>query len=104
MKYRYIGQNIKSHEAETKAGKLAAKIYKLDGSGLNFPFVFYQKGNVLRLNTRFDYMNDKGYYDGSILVIAWFNITKKEFLSIKCKNTGKYSGTQDYLEEVFSEI
>ena len=104
MKYEFIGQSIRTHEAETEAEKLAAKVYDLHGSGLNFTFEFYKKGNVLRLDTHYDFMNENGYYTGIIPVTAWFNIEKKELISVRCRNTGKYPGMRDCLEDVFLTI
>ena len=74
----------------------------LHGDGLNHEFRWTESRTYFHLHTFFDFMNDVGYYDGVIPVHMFIrkDATILERSYVRCKNTGKYFGIRDYLEEL----
>ena len=104
-KTTWLGKNLKMHEAETRPEKLAAHLYNYcHGSGLNYDFEFYKKGSVLTTKTYWQYMNDAGYYERALPVTIRIDWHEMELINVRVRNTGKYFGLKDELEDRVSSM
>lgn len=81
--------------------QVSSIVQQLQGSGLNYEFWWTESRTYFHLHTFFDFMNDVGYYDGVIPVHMFIRKDAKilERSYVRCKNTGKYFGIRDYLED-----
>lgn len=81
--------------------QVSSIVQQLHGSGLNYKFQWTESRTYFHLHTFFDFMNEVGYYDGVIPVHMFIRKDAKilERSYVRCKNTGKYFGIRDYLED-----
>lgn len=90
-------------ELEENREKFERAIYKnTHGSGLNYPYNFRWKGNILTINTYYRTMNDAGYYMAAVPVNVKIDSARPEVISIRCRNVGRHCySLRDMLYDTF---
>lgn len=84
---------------ENAINKIKSAMNKIHGSGLDYAYVWSDKGSNLLLKTYYHVMNDYGYYVSVIPVTVWFPLNNPENFRIKCRNTGRALGIRDMLTD-----
>jgi len=100
-KYVYFGSNKETDE-DPQINSILNAIYGIHGSGLNYDFVYWKKNNIIRVNTRYQVMNNNGYYLESTPVRIWIDINNaRDFKLSVNEHTYRASyGLRDYLDNL----
>lgn len=70
------------------------------GNGLNYDYDFKVVNGRLRIKTRWQIMNDMGYYVGSTPVTVWIDLNTNEII-VRCANTGICQDLADCIYQRF---